>query len=103
MQTYETTIECCGREYHAEIEHEIDGDGDICIYKVEMQQQVNHKGGVWYDRNGHPHFGDKFIYLDVTEWLDATQKAALVDEIKTERRAKIEEDKAEQWYDRKAA
>ena len=94
-------IEMAGDAYPCEIDYEVDSeDRAILIHAVRILKQVCEKDGVWYDTKGDFHCGEKWIRLDVTDFLSAAQIGAFADEIQSERRADAEDWQAECARDR---
>jgi hypothetical protein len=94
-------IEMAGESYPSEIDYEVDlEDGAILIYAVRMLKKVCEKDGVWYDKDGNFHRGEKWIRLDVTDFLSGSQIGAFADEIQSGMRADAEDWKAECARDR---
>jgi hypothetical protein len=95
------TLDMAGDSYPREIDYEVDPeDGAILIHAVRLVKKVCEKDGVWYDPNGDFHCGEKWIRLDVTDFLSAAQIGAFADEIQSERRADAEDWSAECARDR---
>ena len=66
------TVEISGQEYPAEVAYEMD-EGGVLIHAVTALREVAKSGEVWYDRDGEPHFGPKWLKLDVTDWTDLNE------------------------------
>ena len=94
-------IEMAGESYPSEIDYELDPeDGAILIYAVRILKKVCEGDGVWYDKNGDFHCGEKWIRLDVTNFLSGSQIGAFADEIQSGILADAEDWKAECARDR---
>ena len=94
-------IEMAGESYLSEIDYEVDPeDGAILIHAVRILKKVCEKNGIWYDTKGHFHCGEKWIRLDVTDFLSAAQIGTFADEIQSEMRADAEDWNAECARDR---
>ena len=95
------TLDMAGDSYPREIDYEVDPEeGAILIHAVRLLKKVCEKDGVWYDQNGDFHCGEKWIRLDVTDFLSAAQIGAFADEIQSGMRADAEDWKAECARDR---
>ena len=62
-------VEIGGQCYPAEVNFEWDESGPV-IHSVLALREVAKKNEVWYDRDGQPHWGPKWIKLDVTDWVN---------------------------------
>lgn len=62
-------IEIGGQCYPTEVNFEWDESGPV-IHSVLALREVAKKNEVWHDRDGQPHWGPKWIKLDVTDWVN---------------------------------
>ena len=74
-------IEMAGESYPSEIDYEVDPeDGAILIYAVRILKKVCEKDGVWYDKNGNFHRGEKWIRLDIEPLIENYTYGRLVND-----------------------
>lgn len=80
MNTRTIEIELLGEEYEAEVAYWLEDDAPT-LCSVSLLKQTCPKDGVWYDREGNPHWGENWLKVDITDLLSADQIKTLAEEI----------------------